>query len=301
MPVNTVAILSPGDMGHAVGLALNDHGLDVITCLQGRSDRTRALAARGNIRDVPTLEAMVLEADLVLSIMVPAEAVKVARQVADSLRNTGAGTPYADCNAVSPQTTESMDSMITEAGARFIDGSIIGSPPGNEVPPRFYVSGPDTGLMSKLDGMGIDVRPIGGAIGRASAIKMCYAALTKGTSALHVALLTAAEAMGLSEQLRTEFTSSQPDTYRRMESQLPTLPANAARWVGEMEEIAATFDYLGVTPNLHRGAADVFRLLGQTPFAQETPEDMDKERTLEQTISVVAQCLPSRVRSADRV
>ena len=300
MQVKTVAILSPGDMGHAVGLALNDHGLDVITCLQGRSDRTRALAAQGNIRDVPTLEAMVLQADLVLSILVPAEATNVALQVADSLRNTGAGTPYADCNAVSPQTTELMASMITEAGGRFIDGSIIGSPPGHEVPPRFFVSGPNAALMTELDGMGIDVRPIGDMIGRASAIKMCYAALTKGTAALHVALLTAAEAMGLSEELRTEFTSSQPDTYRRMERELPTLPANAARWIGEMEEIAATFDYLGVTPNLHMGAADVFRLLSKTPFARESPEDMDRDRTLEQTISVVAQYLHSGVRSGGR-
>ena len=298
MPVKTVAILSPGNMGHAVGRALGDHGLEVITCLKGRSERTRELAQKGNIRDVPSLDRMVSQADLVLSILVPAEAVSVARQVADAMRATGAGTPFADCNATSPQTAETMDAIITEAGGRFVDASIIGGPPGGGAHPRFYVSGKHAAVMSELDGKGIAVRPIGDAIGRASGIKMCYAALTKGTSALHVALLTAAQAMGLSEELRTEFLSSQPEVYKRMEAQVPRLPVIAFRWIGEMEEIAATFDLVGVTPDFHRGAAEVFRLLSETPFAQETPESLDQDRTLAQTVAVVAQSLPSRVESA---
>ena len=298
MAVKTVAILSPGDMGHAVGRALGEHGLEVITCLKGRSERTRELARRGNIRDVSSLDRMVSQADLVLSILVPAKAVSVARQVADALRATGGDTPFADCNATSPQTAEAMDAVITEAGGRFIDASIIGGPPRQGASPRFYVSGKHAAVMSELDGKGIAVRPIGDTIGRASGIKMCYAALTKGTSALHVALLTAAQAMGLSEELRTEFLSSQPEAYKRMEAQVPRLPASAFRWIGEMEEIAATFDHVGVTPYFHLGAAEVFRLLSETPFAQETPESLDQGRTLAQTISVAAQSLPSEVESA---
>ena len=149
------------------------------------------------------------------------------------------------------------------------------------------------------DGKGIAVRPIGDAIGRASGIKMCYAALTKGTSALHVALLTVAQTMGLSEELRAELLSSQPEAYKRMEAQVPRLPANAFRWIGEMEEIAATFDHAGVTPYFHQGAAEVFRLLSETPFAQESPESVDQRRTLAQTVSVLAQSLPYRLESAD--
>ena len=151
--------------------------------------------------------------------------------------------------------------------------------------------------MSELDGKGIDVRPIGDAVGRASGIKMCYAALTKGTYALQVALLTAAEAMGLSEELRAELMYSQPEAYKSMEGQLPGLPAKAFRWIGEMEEIAATFDHVGVTPYFHQGAADVFRLLSETPFAQETPETVDRSRTLAQTMSVVARSLGTGVES----
>lgn len=298
MSVETVAILSPGDMGHAVGRALGEHGLDVVTCLEGRSERTRMLARQGSFREVPTLKDLVTQADLVLSILVPAEAVNVARQVADALRATGASTPFADCNATAPQTAETMGAIITGAGGRFIDGSIIGGPPGRGAPPRFYVSGAHRSLMTELDGMGIIVRPIGEAVGRASGIKMCYAAFTKGTTALSVALLTAAEAMGLSDDLHAELESSQPEAYKRMQGQIPRLPANAGRWIGEMEEIAATFDHVGVTPSFHRGAADVFKLLSQTSFAQETPETVDLSRTLAQTIAAVAERIPSAVQSA---
>ena len=136
MAIETVAILSPGDMGHAVGRALGEHGLDVITCLQGRSERTKGLARQANIRDVPTLEEMVSQADLVLSILVQAEAIDVAHRVADAIRRTGAEIFYADCNAVSPRSVATMDAVIRDAGGRFIDGSIVGYPPGIEPRPR---------------------------------------------------------------------------------------------------------------------------------------------------------------------
>ena len=292
MAVNTVAILSPGDMGHAIGRALGEHGLEVITCLDGRSERTRGLAGTGGFSDVPTLEDMVSQADLVLSILVPSEAVGVASRVADAIRVAGSDTPFADCNAVSPQSALVMSEMINAAGGRFIDGSIIGGPPGRGAPPRVYVSGPDSSLMTELDGKGIVVRSVGNGIGRASAIKMCYAAGTKGTAALYAALLTAAEALGVSEELAAELRTSQPDVYKRMEGQVPGMPIPAARWIGEMEQIAATFEHVGVTPAFHQGAAEMFRLLSQTPFARETPETRDTSRTLAETISAVAKLLP---------
>ena len=300
MTVKIVAILSPGDMGHAIGRALGEHGLNVITCLAGRSERTRNLAQQGNIRNVPSLEDMVSEANLILSILVPSEAVSLAQQVAEALRATGANTFFADCNAVSPQTTSTMNDLITGEGGRYIDGSIIGGPPAKNSPrTRLYVSGAHSDIMSELDCDGIAVRSLGGDIGPASGIKMCYAALTKGTWALHLALLSAAEAMGLSDELAAEFKSSQSETYRRMEGGLPSLPSKAFRWVGEMEEIAATFEHVGVTPFFHQGAAEMYRLLSETPFARETPETIDESRTLKETISVIAEHLPSGVQSAD--
>jgi 3-hydroxyisobutyrate dehydrogenase-like beta-hydroxyacid dehydrogenase len=282
-------------MGHAVGRVLGEHGLDVITCLQGRSERTRYLSDKANIRDVLTLKEMVAQADLIMSILVPAEAIAVATLVAEAIKANGGDTLFADCNAVSPNSARVMDDIVTKAGGRFIDASIIGGPPGPETTPRIYVSGPFAGIMTELDGNGIAVPAIGDGIGRASAIKMCYAAGTKGTAALHTALLTAAEALGVLHELTAELKSSQPDVYRRMEAQVPGLPIPAHRWIGEMEEISATFDHVGVTPDLHRGAADVFRLLSETPFAMETPETMDPDRTLEQTISALAKLLPPAV------
>ena len=291
MPITTVAILSPGDMGHAVGRSLGEHGIDVITCLRGRSDRTRDLASKAGIRDVPTLEDMVAAADLVLSILVPADAVEVARQVAEAMRTTGEDTALADCNAVSPQNAAVMEANITAAGGRFVDASIIGGPPTAGYAPNVYVSGAHAGIMSELDGMGINVVHLGDQIGRASGIKMCYGALTKGTFALHAALLTAAEAMGLSAELGAELRHSQDDAYRRMQAQLPRLPAKAFRWIGEMDEIASTFDHLGVTPYFHQGAAEMYRLMSETPFARETAETVDQDRDLEQTIAAMVRLL----------
>ena len=296
--MKTVAILSPGDMGHAVGRVLGDHGLDVITCLEGRSERTRELARQGRFRDTPSLEEMVAQADLVMSILVPAEAVGTARRVADVIRAAGSGTLYADCNAVSPQSAHVMRDVIVGAGGRFIDASIIGGPPGRGAAPRFYASGPEAAIMGELDGKGIVVRQMGAEVGRASAIKMCYAAGTKGASALHAALLTAAEALGVSSELEEEMRSSQPDVYKRMEGQIPRLPIPAHRWIGEMEEIAATFDHVGVSPGFHQGAADIFRLLSRTPFASESPETMDPDRTLAETIAAAARLLPPPVDGA---
>ena len=249
---------------------------------------------------MPTLEDMVSQADLVLSILVPSEAIGVAKRVAEAIRATGAHTPFADCNAVSPQSALAMNDIVSMAGGRFIDGSIIGGPPGRGAPPRLYVSGPDEGIVAELDAKGIAVRTMGGHIGRASAIKMCYAAGTKGTSALHTALLTAAGALGVSGELAAELRASQSEVYKRMEGVVPGLPIAAGRWVGEMEEIAATFDHVGVTPHFHRGAADIFRLLSRTPFAQETPETRDSSRTLAETIATLAKLLEPRVEDPER-
>ncbi len=292
MGVETVGLLSPGDMGHNVGRALGEHGLNVITCLRGRSERTRMLAERAGIGEVASLSDLVTEADIVLSILVPAEAIGLAESVAGALSATGAGTPFADCNAISPQSARAIDEIIGRAGGRFIDGGIIGGPPGRGAPPRFYVSGPHAGIMADLDGRGIDVRPIGESIGRASGIKMCYAAMTKGTSTLHVALLTAAEALGLFDELAAELQASQPGAYEQM-ARIPALPADAARWIGEMEEIASTFEHVGVTPRFHQGAAEVYRLLSETPFATETRETLDRNRTLTDTIRAVVDLLPA--------
>ena len=293
MMVNTVAIMSPGDMGHAVGQVLSESGVDVITCTDGRSQRTKNLAEMAGLRQVATLEDMVIQADLVLSIMVPSKAMSFVREISPHFESSKTPTYFADCNAVSPQSALAMAEVINQAGGKFIDGGIIGTAPTKGDTPRFYVSGPDASLVMELDGRGIIVKAIGNKVGQASGIKMCYAALTKGTNTLHVALLTAASRMGLTDDLRKEFEFSQKSHLAAMEKGISRLPANAHRWIGEMEEIAATFENLGVTPNFHKGAAEIYKMLNSTPFAKESPETIDKDRTTWDTIEAVSKIADS--------
>ena len=181
-----------------------------------------------------------------------------------------------------------------------MDGGIIGGSPTRGTPPRFYVSGEHTDVVAQLDGKGITVKPLGDEIGRASGIKMCYAALTKGTSTLQVALLSAAESMNLTDELIAEFEFSQPAALKQMSSGISRLPPNAHRWIGEMEEIASTFDHLGVTPSFHKGAAEMYRLLSKTPYASETPESADRSRPTGDTIRAVVDLLQPVIGADDQ-
>lgn len=295
MPSQTVAIVSPGDMGHNVGKALKKEGIRIVTSLAGRSERTRSLADAAGFEDLGSLEAVAAEADLILSIMPPSAAVDAARAMAPAIKASGRTPPYADCNAVSPQTALKAADVITGAGAPFIDAGIIGPGPGTrEKPTQFYVSGPNASAMQLIAGPHINVIDMGPEIGRASSIKMCYAAVTKGTWTLYAAALMAAEANGITDELHNELQFSRPQQYAEMERMVPRLPLDAGRWIGEMHEIAATLDGAGVTPNFHKGAADVFELLEKTPIAQETRETVDKSRTLKQALAIYAEYLPKK-------
>ena len=295
MPIRTVAILSPGEMGAAVGRAFHDNGFDVITSLEGRSQPTRARAEAAGFRDAGPLDAVLEAADIVLSIMPPEFAAATAEVVAEAMQRTGHTPPYADCNAVSPETARRIGAAIEAAGATFIDGGIVGSPPGkSDKPTRFFVSGPDAALMDAFDGRGVAIRQCGPEIGRGSAVKMCYAGITKGTSALHTAVLIAAEALGVADELHEELAYSQGGQLKRMENLTPALPAVAARYIGEMREIARTMGAVGVTTGFHDGAAELYRLLEKTPYATERRDTVDPDRTLRQTVATCAEYLPVR-------
>ncbi|CAA9297853.1 MAG: 3-hydroxyisobutyrate dehydrogenase and related beta-hydroxyacid dehydrogenases [uncultured Chloroflexi bacterium] len=291
--VETVGLMSPGDMGHAIGATLRHGGLRVVTCLEGRSARTRALAAEAGLEDAGSDEALVREADVLLSVLVPSEALGLAERLAKAIRATGAtrtaGTDlvYADLNAVAPQTARRIGEVVTAAGARFVDGGIIGGPPkSGGSSPRIYLSGADAVRLATLGEHGLDVRLMGGEIGQASGLKMCYAALTKGLTALGTELLTAAHA------LREELQASQPVVLRQLERGVPGMPPKAYRWVGEMEEIAATFGALGLTPRMLEGAAELYRFVEQTSLGQETPEERTHGTTLDEVVAILAGALP---------
>ena len=289
MNIKTVAILSPGEMGSAVGRAFSEGGFTVVTAFKERSAATRERALACGFRDGGSLIDMVAAADIILSIIPPEHAPAQARAIAAAMMEIGATPPYADCNAVAPETAKSIGRIIADAGADFIDGGIIGSPPGSiSVPPRFYVSGPGAASMGAFDGKGIVVRQCGPETGRGSAVKMAYAGITKGTSALHAAMLIAAERLGVADELHEELQTSLAALYKRMENMTPALPAVADRYVGEMLEIAKTMSDCGVTAGFHEGAAELYKLLDQSPFSSERRDTVDKNRTLRRTIEVCA-------------
>ncbi len=298
MTFSTIAVMSPGDMGHAVGRTLREQGFRVITALDGRSARSRELAARGGLEDAGTLDALIAQADLVLSIMPPGAAPDFASAAADAMGATGATPVFADCNAVAPATSQKIGGIIGAAGAAFVDGGIIGAAPGKATPPRLYVSGPDAERLLPLGGPELSVVSLGPEIGRASALKMCYAALTKGSMTLDTAVLLAGEQLGVYDELKAELAGSQAPALERMENRVPWLAADAERWTGEMEEIAATFSAAGLPGNFHLAAADIFRLLAATPLAHETRESADRSRTLDDAVRLFSEALNASRRAA---
>jgi 3-hydroxyisobutyrate dehydrogenase-like beta-hydroxyacid dehydrogenase len=288
MEFPTIGIVSMGDMGHAVGRTLREGGHRVLAALEGRSTRTQALADKAGVEDAGSLAALVAQADLVLSIMPPAAAHGFAEGTAAEIKRTAAKPVFVDCNAIAPSTSRSIGGIIEGVGAVFIDGGIIGAPPGRSAPTRIYVSGADARRLEAIARPDMHVRVVGEEIGAASGLKMFYAALTKGTMTLDTLVLLGARQMGLSATLVHEFSESQPAALKRMEGSVPWLAADAARWVGEMEEIARTFSDAGLPGDMHQGAASVFRLLAESELASETRETADRTRGLDEAIEAFA-------------
>ena len=238
------------------------------------------------------MEDLVEQSDLILSMTVSAAVSGLCRQVADALTVTGADTLFAECNAIAPQLVRELEPIIAEAGGRFVDVSIIGGPPRPGYGPHFYASGEQASQFEQLNNFGLTVLKLDGDVGQASGIKMCYAAMTKGTWALYTELLMAAELIGLTEPLLAEFQSGQQAVLQRMERTIPTVPPRSRRWVSEMEEIRDTFAHLGMTPHLFEGVAEMYRFIGSTPLGEEFPESRDRHRTFTDTIRQLAQYVP---------
>ncbi|MEX2523429.1 MAG: DUF1932 domain-containing protein [Gammaproteobacteria bacterium] len=291
MPFQTIAIIGTGDMGSAVGRVLSEHGYRVITSLDGRSGHSSRLAGGAGIEDAGDLSNVVGQADVLLSIMPPAAAEGFAHSAAAAMAGQ---TPllYVECNAISPARSMRIGAAVTEAGGRYVDGGIIGAAPGiSDQPPRFYVSGIETDALLELNGKGIEVVSMGGEIGRASAIKMTFAALTKGTNALRTAVLLAGEKLAVGRELREEFRYRLPEEYERMERRVPYLAADAERWHGEMREIEDTFRAAGISGGFHEAAAWVFELLSKSELATEKRADMVPGRRLEEAVEVFMRAL----------
>lgn len=280
----TVGILSTGDMGAAIGSVLRASGVDVATSLAGRSELTRLRAVEANIRDAGSVRQLVEQCETLLSVLVPSCAIGIAEEVADALSGTNARPVFVECNAIAPRTVGRVATLIRDAGGTIIDAGIIGAPPRHGSKTRFYYSGPDTSAFESLGEHGLDIRWTGTEIGQASGLKMIYAASTKGPTAIWTQLLVAAEAMGLKNILLAEYgLAEEPARHIKMTTEMPR---RARRWIGEMEEIAATFEHLGMTRRLFEGVADMYRFVGDTDLANQTSREPDPD--LDQMLRVLA-------------
>ena len=262
MTIKTIAIISPGDMGSGIGKVLVQEGYQVLTCLEGRSTLTKELAQKAGFQDTTNLATLLSQADCLISIVPPESALSVAQGIAGQIQSANPGLLYVDCNAIAPQTTIKIGKILDGAGGRYVDGGIIGSPPERRGLTRVYLSGPDTSELLELHGQNIDFRNLGDEIGAASALKMCYASQTKGTTALwlHTLIITT-QSLGVLDTLRKEWTSGHPALWGRMEDNIPTVPHRAGRWIGEMKEIALTMEGIGLTPDAFDGAAAMYELV----------------------------------------
>ena len=233
-----VAIIAPGRMGAAVAGRLAEHKVTVLTSLAGRSAASTQRAREAGMSAVD--DRMLAEADFLLSIVPPGDALALAQRLAAVLTAANKKPIYVDCNAVNPRTTRTIADAIGATGCPFVGAAIIGPPPKpGTANTKFYAAGPAASGFAKLNDYGLEVRVLEGALTAASALKMSYAGITKGFAALGAAMMLAAVRGGSAEALKAELAQSQPALLGYLSRQVPSMYGKAYRWVAELEEIAA--------------------------------------------------------------
>jgi 3-hydroxyisobutyrate dehydrogenase-like beta-hydroxyacid dehydrogenase len=257
-------------MGSAVGRALLNGGAEVVTTLEGRSERTARLAEAAGIECVPTLGALVADVDVVLSIGPPGEAEGIAAAIGGACHTGGAALLVADLNAISPATARRIESTLAGAGLDFVDGSISGPPPAQPGTTRIYLSGARADEVAALPFGGVDVIEVGDEVGTASAVKMCTASVYKGSVALLTQALLTARANGVLAFVLDDL-GERADGAARSIARSAT---KSSRYVAEMEEIAATQSAAGLTPELFEAIGEVYEALSRRGLARQAPEDV---------------------------
>jgi L-threonate 2-dehydrogenase len=252
-----VAVIAPGAMGAAVGKRLTENRVTVLTSLDGRSEETRARAKTAGM--TAAKDDDIARADFILSILPPGDALSLAQRFVPPLRASNAKPVYVDCNAINPKTVERVAAVIAPTECAFVDAGIIGQPPKpGDAGPRIYASGPAAARFADLRDYGLDIRVLDGELSAASALKMSYAGITKGTQAIGAAMMLAATRGGSADALMAELQGSQKEMLAWLKRQLTAMPPKAYRWVAEMQEIAG---FVGDDPaarDLYEGAAEFY-------------------------------------------
>jgi 3-hydroxyisobutyrate dehydrogenase-like beta-hydroxyacid dehydrogenase len=258
MTSQAIGVLHPGEMGVTVGASARAGGSRVLWASEGRSAQTRERAAAAGLEDAKTLASLCAASGVILSVCPPHSALDLAREVA-AQRFSGL---YVDGNAVSPGTAREIGRIVEGAGATFVDGGIIGPPARARGTTRLYLSGAEAGRVARLFAEGpLEAITVDGGPGAASALKMAYAAYTKGTAALLVSIRAMAIRAGVDQALLDEWARSQGDLGARSERAAGETARKAWRFTGEMAEIAATFDDAGLPDGFFRAAGEIYESL----------------------------------------
>jgi len=258
MPKATVGILHPGEMGSSVGAAARAAGARVVWASRDRSPASRTRASSYGLEDLGSLDRLVAAADFVISICPPHAALEVARSVA-VLRFPGV---YIDANAISPDKARSIAGLIENAGGTFVDGGIIGPPAAEPGATRLYLAGRQAARVAELfHGSVLETVQMQPRVGAASALKMAYSSWTKGSAALLIALRAFAITEGIDADLLAEWQRSIPDLPARSERTLSLNARKAWRFVGEMEEMAETFQSAGLPTGFPFAAKEIYQRL----------------------------------------
>ena len=237
-----IAVIAPGEMGAGIGQRLHERGARVITSLAGRTAASAKRAERAGMAPVASDDEIVA-ADIVLSVVPPKDAAGLAARLKPAIARAAKKPIYVDCNAVAPQTAEAIGAILKGSGAHYVDGGIIGAPPTpTTAGARLYVSGERAKDVVRLNSYGLDTRLLDGPIGAASALKMSYAGVTKGFTAISALMMLGATRAGCAAELHKELAESQAPLLAWLGRQMPKMPPKAYRWVAEMEEIGTFLD-----------------------------------------------------------
>ncbi|MEO8609396.1 MAG: DUF1932 domain-containing protein [Chloroflexota bacterium] len=268
MTQQNVGILNPGDMGISVAATLKNSGHAVYWASEGRSSQTRARAEQHGLIDADSLTKICETCAVIVSVVPPDSAETLAAQVISH----GFKGLFIDANAISPQKAQQIGEVMNAAGASFVDGGIIGGPAWKPNTTWLYLSGERADQAADYFAAGpLETRVIGDSIGKASALKICFAAYTKGTTALLSAVLAAAESLDVRAELEGQWSQNGSNFAEQSANSVRNVTAKAWRFVGEMDEIAATFADAGLPDEFHRAAADIYRRMADFKNAPETP------------------------------
>jgi len=247
MAFQKIGIMSIGEMGFHWAKLLKSHGVEVLTYDKDRGEVSRKRAENAGVTSLPSMTALVREAELIVSIVVPFAAKRVAAKVAKAALKAGRqDLLFLDANAISPMTADDITKTLVPAGVKFVDGCIIGAAAKMGKGSIVYVSGPDAARLHDLESFNIPIKVLGPSTNQASAFKVVYAGLTKGLQGLFCELLMGARHFGLLDEIRAQYEASFPGLLDKVSSSVVALRIHAARRAEEMDELKRTFSHHGM-------------------------------------------------------